>query len=202
MDSGKLVGACFLDLSKAFDTLSHSKLLTKLESYGVSNNELEWFKDYLFNCRVLVSYENQMSDEKVILSGVPQGSILGPLLFVIFFNDIVGELKFSGIIKYTDDTVIFFGHKNFIIMEKNLNHDMDCLSNWFTENKLLLNMKPEKTELLLFGINQRLSKVPRELNIYYNHQKINVTKSYKYLGVEVTGSLNMHSYFHKTYSKM
>ena len=202
VDSGHLVGACFLDLSKAFDTISHNKLISKLESYGVNDLELDWFKNYLFNRRIQVSYDNALSEEKSSFTGVPQGSILGPLLFVVFFNDIVLNLKHSKIIKYADDTVIYFGHQDFIVIEKNLSDDLDNLSSWFNENELMLNMKRGKTELLLFGTPQRLAKTPRDLNVNYNQQRIHVTKSYKYLGIEVNSSLNLNSHFDKTYKKM
>ena len=86
VDSGKLVGAVFIDLSKAFDTISHAKLLDKLSRYGINDGELEWFKDYLFSRKAVVSYNNCLSEVHEIYSGVPQGSILGPLLFLVFFN--------------------------------------------------------------------------------------------------------------------
>lgn len=100
VDSGKLVGAVFIDLSKAFDTISHAKLLDKLSRYGINDGELEWFKDYLFSRKAVVSYNNCLSEVHEIYSGVPQGSILGPLLFLVFFNDITDVVNHSKVIKY------------------------------------------------------------------------------------------------------
>ena len=88
VDSGKLVGGCFIDLSKAFDTISHRRLLEKLECYDVQDKELEWFRNYLFDRHIRVCFDGVRSEKRPVFTGVPQGSILGPLLYVIFLNDI------------------------------------------------------------------------------------------------------------------
>ena len=106
VDKGKLVGAVFVDLSKAFDTVSHAMLLDKLPLYGVQGKELEWFKDYLFFRKAKVACNSCFSKEHALLTGVPQGSILGPLLFLILFNDVVDVIEHSSIMKYADDTVL------------------------------------------------------------------------------------------------
>ena len=143
-----------------------------------------------------------LSESKPLFSAVPQESILGPLLFVIFFNGTILELNQSKIIKYADDAVIFSADKDYDKVERALYSDMNRLSEWFTENELLLNLKPGKTELLLFGTNQRLAKIPKNLEVIYNHQVINVTISYKYLGVELTSSLNLNCQFDGNYKKV
>ena len=94
-EKGQLVGALFLDLSKAFDTISHDVILEKLKRYGVFEIELDWFKDYLFMRSQQVEVGNQKSKSHSVFSGVPQGSILGPLLFLVFFNDFPENLKHS-----------------------------------------------------------------------------------------------------------
>ena len=99
MNNGKMVRAVFLDLSNAFDTIGHGVLLEKLYSYGVRGSELEWFKDYLFDRTQIVEIENTQSRETKIHCGVPQGSILGPLLFIVFSNDLIDHININ-IIKY------------------------------------------------------------------------------------------------------
>ena len=136
VDLGCIVGACLLDLCKAFDAISHAKLVSKLTSYGVSGIELEWFRDYLFNQKVQVMHDKCLSESKPLYSDVPQGSILGPLLLIIFFNDIVLKLNQSKIRKCADDTVIFFADKDYDKVKRALCSDMNRLSEWFTENEL------------------------------------------------------------------
>ena len=115
--------------------------------------------------------------------------------FCYIFQWHCSRIKSVKIIKYADDAVIFSADKDYDKVERALCSDMNRLSEWFTENKLLLNLKPGKTELLLFGTNQRLAKIPKNLEVIYNHQVINVTISYKYLGVELTSSLNLNCQF-------
>ena len=117
-DKGRLVGAVFIDISKAFDTISHSILLEKLPSYGVSGVELQWLTDYLFQRQQCVNIENTLSGMQPMYTGVPQGSILGPLLFTLMFNDFADHLKNSRSVKYADDTVIYFSHQDYVVIEK------------------------------------------------------------------------------------
>ena len=128
VDAGQLVDACFIDLSKAFDTISHNKLINKLESYGIRDTKQEWFRNYLFNRHIRVCFNGALSNEQPVYSGVPQGSILGPLLFVMLFNDIVQQLENSKIIKYADDTVIFCADKDINKIENRINKDLKIFS--------------------------------------------------------------------------
>ena len=100
VDSGCIFGVCILHLSKAFDTINHPKLVSKLTSYGMNGIELEWFTDYLFNCKVQFMHDKRLPESKPLFSGVPEGSILGPQLFVMYFSYIALELNQSKITKY------------------------------------------------------------------------------------------------------
>ena len=93
MDIGNCTGAIYIDLRKAFDTVDHGTLLSRLQEYGIKNRELEWFSDYLFNRKQLVQYNNTTSETEYVTTGVPQGSILGPLFFLVHMNDITVEVE-------------------------------------------------------------------------------------------------------------
>ena len=112
MDKGNLTGAVYIDLKKAFDCVDSETLLFKLECLGIKGNELEWFKNYLNNRRQCVQYEVKLSEKQHIAYGVPQGSILGPILFILYVNDIISSVNSSKILLYADDTVLLFSGKS------------------------------------------------------------------------------------------
>jgi hypothetical protein len=157
MDQGLLTGSVFIDLRKAFDTIDQSVLLNKLTKYGVNELELEWFNNYLLRRSQVVCLGNVVSGQCQVLSGVPQGSILGPLLFVIFVNDLPSVFSKCQVLMYADDTVIYCTSKTVPEIEQILTNEFACLCQWLLDNNLFLNVK--KTECLLFGTAPRLSKV-------------------------------------------
>ena len=201
VDQGKLVGATFIDLSKAFDTISHSNLLQKLPQYGIKDGELSWFTDYLFHRSAAVRYGKSSSKPSDIQTGVPQGSILGPLLFIIFFNDITDVIEGARVVKYADDTVIYVADKDMNVIKTKLSNDMDSIADWFDENGLIINLKKGKTESLLFGTSQRIAKQSESLDVMYRGSKILSTKQYKYLGVEIDSTLNLNTHFEKCFKR-
>ena len=143
-DKGLLTVAVFHDLKKAFDTVPHDGLLNKLFRYGIQDQPLSWFESYLTNRTQSVSIENHLSSAANISSGVPQGSVLGPLLFIIYINDLPLAVGLSSVMLYADDTVIFSAASSIDQLQLNLSLDLNVVSNWLTANGLFLKLK--KTE--------------------------------------------------------
>ena len=197
MNNGTLTSAVYVDLSKDFDTIGHNVLLQKLSSYGVKDNELEWFNSYLFNRKNNVCVDRNISIPEPLYCGVSQGSILGPLLFIIFINDLSDYIKHASVTMYADDTLLYVSHESKEKIENDLNQDMQNLLSYFRKNELVINLKKRKTETMLFGRTKRL-KAAGENNVLYNNQRINFTETYKYLGNIVDHHLNFSENFEKS----
>ena len=201
VDNKKLVGAVFIDLSRAFDTISHSMLINKLPSYGIIHAELEWFTSYLFDRRQLVQVNNNQSEETYLLSGVPQGSLLGPLLFSIFFNDFKDCIQEAKVLMYADDTVIYLKDENIIQLELKLTKEMENVKKYLYDNELVINLKKGKTETMLFTTAKRHSKLPKPFKIKFNDEVINNTTTYTYLGNLIDETMTMNDNFQSFYRK-
>ena len=187
-ENNNLVVGIFLDLTKAFDTVDHNLLIQKLYKMGFCGNTLKMLKSYLSHRTQTVQVNGVKSNPKNIKMGVPQGSILGPLLFILYINDIV-NLKIHGqIMLYADDTAIFFQHKNKETLQHMANAAMLKISDWFKANFLTVNAS--KTVMQLYTKRNSLENV----NISINGNTVQEKKTIKYLGVLIDSNLKFTSH--------
>lgn len=186
-EQGKATLATFLDLSKAFDTIDHKILLTKLHHYGVRGVAHGWFQSYLTNRKQFVKYNGVLSDTLDVTCGVPQGSVLGPLLFILYTNDLPDSLKHLKCILFADDTTLYVSSKNIKQLIDTMNAELTTLSDWFKANKLSLNTS--KTNYVIFQKSNSLKTNSNEVNITIDGKQIDRVKSPKFLGVYLDENL-------------
>ena len=164
-DEGLLTGMILIDLQKAFDTTDHEILLQKLKVIKFSESTVKWFKSYISERILLANIENKLSDFGKISCGVPQGSILGPLLFLIYINNMLQAVT-STLLLYANDSCILYQHKDVVQIEKRLNEDFENHCNWFVDNKLSIHFGEDKTKSILFASKRRAKNIC-QLNIKY-----------------------------------
>ena len=144
----------FIDLKKAFDTIDHSVLIRKLHKYGVDRSSLKWFESYLCDRSQKCSINGHLSNIAPVSCGVPQGSNLGPLLFLVYINDLPNCLSLASPRMFADDTNITFAASTMADLENVINSELRNLNCWLVTNKLSLNIA--KTEFMVIGSNQRV----------------------------------------------
>ena len=185
-----------IDFSKAFDMVDHKILLEKLRHYGIRGKAWEWIKSYLSNREQYVSIGASESSREKILYGVPQGSILGPLFFIIYINDIPRVAEFARFILYADDANIIISGDTILEIEEKLAKLIPNLVNWVGGNGLLLNLK--KTNFMLFSRRKRLSTI----EVKINNVPIKMVSEAKFLGVILDDKLTWKSHINAIKSKM
>ena len=175
-----MTGMILTDLQKAFDTTDDDILQQKLYGIGCSKHSVNWFRTDLVNRTFLVNLRNAFSQPACVSSGVPQGSILGPLLFLIYINDMSQAVK-CNLFLYADDTCLVCQHKDINEIEKQLNKYFESICDWFADNKLSIHFGDDKIKSILFATEFNIKKV-RKLNIKYGDIQIIRHSKVTYLG--------------------
>ena len=202
LENKKSTISVMLDLSKAFDMIEHTIMLQKLELFGVRGVCLTWFRSYLENrrmrvkCRVTNSQNEMLSEYHTVNFGTPQGSCLGPLILLIFVNDMQMHLTDVDSVQFADDTTILFSHQNEVYLQYCIERELNILNDWFKANKLTLNV--DKSVFLLF--NRTGLKQINELKL--GDKVIKRVTSTKFLGIWVDDHLNWNTHMSKLLGKM
>ena len=193
LQNGKLVAGIYLDLSKAVDTVDPNILFDKLEHYGIRGNPLEWFKSYLQNRQQYTVVNGKKSNLQHVQYGVPQGSVLGPLLFLLYTNDIVMAVGKNKLRLFADDSNVFITADNATTRQQKMKEVLLSIFIWFKANKLTANIN--KTAYSIF---KRNGVIPGCLNsIKIDNGVINRVKELKYLGIILDDELNWEAHINE-----
>lgn len=188
----------FIDLTKAFDTVSHEILLRKISNIGVTGNAFKILKSYLYKRKQIVRIGQHQSSPKSIQYGVPQGSILGPLLFLIYINDISQIGLHGDISLYADDTSLFYFGSSINIILPKVRNDLKTLSDWFLNNLLTINIS--KTNYVIFSAKNK--NIDSNFQLMINDEIIERKTHEKYLGLSLDNHLNWKPHLQKIKSKL
>jgi hypothetical protein len=190
LDNGQFACGVFIDLKKAFDTVDHNILLSKLFHYGIRGIPHEWFQSYLSDRQQFVTISECKSTLENIRHGVSQGSVLGPLLFLLYINDLHNALLFSEPYLFADDTNLIHISSSMKSLNKKLNIDLKLLCRWLKANKIALNTS--KTQLIIFKNKSRCLNF--NLKIKINGMRLYPSQNIKYLGVYLDENLDWHKH--------
>ena len=199
LKQGELAVGVFCDLSKAFDTLDHEILLSKLDHYGIRGKWLSWIRSYLTNRQQFVDMDGVNSSLSPIAVGVPQGSILGPLLFLIYINDLPAALDKLVPVMFADDTNLVLRGKDLPEIVATLNHELESLNDFFKANKLKLNA--EKTKLVCFR-KKNYPFVKEDLVVVLDGTTIECEKNTTFLGITLDEHLTWEDQCTKVANRM
>ena len=203
IDDDYMNGVILLDLRKAFDLIDHDILISKLRIYKCSERTIQWFSSYLKGRTQCTIFKGKTSEKLPIKTGVPQGSILGPLFFILFINDLPMALQDSEADMYADDSTITAQAKTVPKIEQSLNKDANIITQWCSENKMAAHAT--KTKVMLITTWQKRASLPeneRKLNVIMNGEQLENVESERLLGVTVNNNLSWEKHIDNIVSKV
>lgn len=199
LDKGEIVGAILVDFRKAFDLVDHNILLNKLKLYKINRTALNWFESYLKYRPQKVSFNNLLSEERYVKHGVPQGSILGPLLFLLFINDLPLHTDVNTDL-YADDATIYQANSSLKEIEITLQKALSNIAEWCKQNGMLINL--DKTKAMLITTRQKRNRLERDINIIFNGIPLTTVSNERILGVQIDNNLLWGDHISKVAKKM
>ena len=180
MDEGRYTGMVFLDLKKAFNMVDLKILVQKLKMYGLRDNACQWFVSYLSGRIQMTKVNGCLSESKVMKCGVPQGSVLGPLLFIIYINDLSVYLNECKVSLYAEDTALHASSVSYIDLMLAFRIDIATVTEWLKLKRLTLTVN--KTKLMIFGSQRKLDSI-NDVGSDINGESIDQVETFNYLGV-------------------
>ena len=184
----KLMGMLLLDVAKAFNCLDHEILFKKMKNVGFSKNVICWFKSYL-NRSQRVRMQNKLSDILPVNNGIAQGTVLGPILFIFYINDIFKCTNYVKMSLFADDCIMFLSGNNWMSVCRKMQHDLDAVVDWTFRNNLRLNHS--KTKAMVFSTRNRLSTISKDVLFSMNGYGIEFVRNYSYLGIVLDETMSL-----------
>ena len=198
INKGNICGSVFIDISKAFDSVYHPRLLLKLERFGLCELYLNWFKSYLVRSQCVLFNKVKSSGLKVF-AGVPQGSVLGPVLFILYINDLFKTIRGVNMTMYADDCVVYFANYRLPTVKNVLERNLDYINNWCVSNRLRMNVS--KTKVLYTSTKYKLDRMPRS-PLTCGNTIIEQVHSYVYLGISLDAEMSMKIFATNLYNRI
>ena len=189
MSGGNVTAVCSFDITKCFDTIHHSILLKRIEYYGLQSENIKWFKSYLNEREQMVSCHNTLSRKSTISIGVPQRYVLGPLLFLIYLNDINRHVHLGACNLYADDTLVYCSGSTMSELKHNIQQCVSDIHEWYDQNKLVIN--ESKSSVMLATTRQRILHIDsNKLHVHIREHKLVQSDCIDYLGVKIDETIS------------